>query len=68
LTSRVNALTEEIGFLRKKLAEAKKNEEQQEKNLKKRSEYIISLEMKSRETLNSTKEAKHEKKETVAAP
>ena len=41
--------------MRKKLAEAKKNEEQQEKNLKKRSEYILSLEMKSR--LGRQKEA-----------
>lgn len=59
LVSRVNALTEEIGFLRKKLAEAKKNEEAQEKNLKKRNEYILAMEMKSKEA--ALKEPKHDK-------
>lgn len=36
LNNKVNSLTEEITFLRKKLAETKKSEEQQEKQLKKR--------------------------------
>lgn len=65
LTNKVNAMTEEISFLRKKMAEVKKVEEQQGQQLKKRNEYILSLEMKNREaspSKHSTSD-KNEKKE-----